>query len=558
MADRESLRQSLEMARAVLNVLEQQAAGYTVLTIPAPLKIQLDEKRNEVASLEARLAQLEGRPPARLPDNLPRRPPIFVGRKEEIARCLTALSPEERGWGVVIDGIGGIGKTALALEVAHIARERAWFDAYLFVSAKTTHLTPDGIREETLALTSLDAFTRRFARLLGEAEVERMSDAVERSRALLDALRGRRALLIWDNLETLPPEERDRIAEFLRKLPAPNKAVVTSRRRTGESALTVRLDRLSEEEAFQLMDEVGRRQPRVAEELARAGDETRRALYDAAGGNPLALHWTLGLVAHKGYSLEKALVRLRDAARSGDLYRFLFAAAARDLGENDRAVLSALAAFQAPASPEALADVLQKAHTEVQSGLERLVALSLVNDLAGGRYGLHPLTRTYVRAALRAEVEEVPLAPAAHRKALRFWVDYAQKYGGDDKDAYRTFDKLEEKWPNLEAAAAALREASGLPGPLRDEEAARMLVDLARALRIFLWFRGYWDEGVRLATWAYEAAAARQAWRDAGWRAYDVAWIHYQRAETERAAAWAARCAEVWERGGSRRDRAVA
>ncbi len=49
------------------------------------------------------------------------------------------------------DGIGGMGKTALALEVAHLARKQALFDAYLFVSAKTTWLSAEGVRDETLA-----------------------------------------------------------------------------------------------------------------------------------------------------------------------------------------------------------------------------------------------------------------------------------------------------------------------------------------------------------------------------------------------------------------------
>jgi uncharacterized membrane-anchored protein len=50
------LQQQLQTARAVLAVLERQAAGYTVLTIPAHLKIELDAKREQVAALEARLA----------------------------------------------------------------------------------------------------------------------------------------------------------------------------------------------------------------------------------------------------------------------------------------------------------------------------------------------------------------------------------------------------------------------------------------------------------------------------------------------------------------------
>jgi tetratricopeptide (TPR) repeat protein len=565
MEDREGLKLALTTARAVLNVLEQQAAGYTVLTIPAHLKIQLEEKRNEVASLEARLAQMEGRHATKLPDNLLRRPDIFVGRKDEIARCLTALAPEERGWGATIDGIGGIGKTALALEVAHMARERGQFDAYLFASAKTSWLTPEGVRQETLSLSSLDAFVREFARFLGETDVAQMADATERRRALLDALRGRRALLIWDNLETLTVDERDLIAEFLRKLPAPNKAIVTSRHRTGESALTIRLNRLAEKEALALMDELGRRYARLAGELRRATDNTRRAIYEAAGGNPLAINWTLGLVAQKGYSLTDALAHLQDAARSNDLYGFLFADSTHDLAESDRTVLSALSTFQTSATPQTLADATSLVLNQVQIALERLVTLSLVNDLESGRYGLHPLTRTYVRAALgeagtaaRPLPGQPTLDASARRKALQYWVDYAAKYGGSDKDAYKTYDRLEAEWPNLDAAASALRELAGVPGPVKDKQAAKLLNDLARALRQFLRFRGYWDERAHLSEWAYEATQAMGDWQSAGWRAYDVAMIHLDRAETDRAQVWADRCAEAWERGGGHSDRAEA
>ncbi len=551
------LQSALRRAKRVLAILEEEAAGYTSLTIPAHLRIELEDKRREVASLESRLAQQAGRPDAALADNLPRRPPIFVGRQDEIARCLEGLDPDERGWGVVIDGIGGIGKTALALEAAHIAQERGWFDAYLFASAKTSWLTPDGIREDTLALSSLDAFTRHFARHLKEPEIERMSDAEARYKALLDVLRGRRALLIWDNLETLTEEERDRIALFLRKLPSPNKAIVTSRRRAGESALTIRLSNLKEQESLELMQEFGRRHPRAGREIERADPRLLRELHAVAGGNPLAILWTLGLL-EKGHSLPQALRRLRDAARSGDLYRFLFADVSRDLTLAGRKVLAALVTFQAPASPNALADVTGLVKTEVQVALERLLGLSLVNDLTGGRYGLHPLTRVYVLSAMRGEIEGLAFAPRDHRKSLRYWLDYARQYGGQHKDAYKTFDRLEAEWPNLEAAAAQLWQMTGLPGELRDAEAAGMLNDLADALRSFLWFRGYWDERIRLAAWAYEAMAAAAKWRDAGWRAYDAAWIHYNRKETDRAAAWAKRCAEAWEKGGRRRDCATA
>jgi tetratricopeptide (TPR) repeat protein len=99
---------------------------------------------------------------------------------------------------------------------------------------------------------------------------------------------------------------------------------------------------------------------------------------------------------------------------------------------------------------------------------------------------------------------------------------------------------------------------TGIPGTLKDRQAAQMLIDLENALSKFLWFRGYWDEHVRLGEWQYQAGLALSQWSDAGWGAYNVAWIHYNRAETELAASWAARMAEVIERGGNLRDKATA
>ncbi|MEH1831830.1 MAG: tetratricopeptide repeat protein [Nostoc sp.] len=565
MDNQEALQRTLNRARRALQILEEEKATFGI-RVPVDLQIELEEKQKEVTSLEARLSQLQGQRPESVPDNLPRYNDVFVGRKQEIARCLEALSPEERGWGVAIDGIGGMGKTALALEVAHLARKKALFDAYLFVSAKTTWLSTEGVRQETLALSSLDSFCREFAKGLGQTDIVKMTDATERRRALLDALRGRRTLLIWDNLETLNAEERDMIAEFVRKLPTPNKAIITSRRRTGESALTIRLDRLLEAEALELMREKGSKYPHLAQELNATKPEILTALYEASGGNPLALDWTLGQVAHKGYSITVALERLRNAAKSSDLYGFLFADAAQTLCGIDCTVLSALVIFLTPAKTAALADATDLAITEIQVSLEQLVTLSLVNELDGERFGLHPLTRTYVRAAVGGTdtIGTAPLASgirfdsAAQSKVLRYWVDFAQKYGGYDKDAYKTHDKLEAEWQNLEGVATTLREMAGIPDELKDQQAAQMLVDLEKALYNFLLFRGYWDEWMRLGEWRYQAGKALGQWSDAGWGAYSVAWIYYNRGETDRAASWAAQMAEAMERGGNRQDKALA
>lgn len=564
MSDQQSLKLQLDTARQILNVLKQQKAGYTSLTIPAPLKLQLDDKEKEVASLEIRLGHMSGSS-NRLANNLLRRPDIFVGRESEVLKCLQALDPNDRGWGVIIDGIGGIGKTDLALEVAHRSLEQSWFDAYLFATAKTTWLTPDGVRQQTLALSSLDAFIREFAIVLSYDFIHQITDATQRRRQFLDALSGRRTLLIFDNLETLTAQERDLIAEFLRKLPAPNKAIITSRHRTGESAITVRLDRLTEDEAFKLMDEKGHKEPRVANELNRDGKNAKQALYEAVGGSPLALHWILGLVAQKGYTFKDALELLEDANSAEDLYTFLFKDAIEGLTDDERTLISALSTFQTPANVRTLADASGLNGKQIDTALRKLIILSLVSDLKDETYGLHPLTRNYVHAALgvgskvlRDALDNVTLDIVARRKAISYWVDYAKNYGGDNESAYQKFPYLESEWFNLEANAIALRELSGIPGKLKDTEAARMLIDLNDALRSFLWYKGYWDERLRLSEWAYQAAEALGFWKNAGWAAYSIAWIFLNRAETDRASVWADRTLEAMVRGGDNFDQAVA
>ena len=56
---RAGLERALQTARRSLAILERQAAGYTSLTIPAPLQIELEDKRRQVAALERRLQTLE-------------------------------------------------------------------------------------------------------------------------------------------------------------------------------------------------------------------------------------------------------------------------------------------------------------------------------------------------------------------------------------------------------------------------------------------------------------------------------------------------------------------
>lgn len=57
-SNQEVVHPALAMARRSLQILEEQAAGFGKLQIPAHLRLELEEKRREVAELEARLIGL--------------------------------------------------------------------------------------------------------------------------------------------------------------------------------------------------------------------------------------------------------------------------------------------------------------------------------------------------------------------------------------------------------------------------------------------------------------------------------------------------------------------
>lgn len=540
---------ALERARRALAVLEEQAAGYTALTIPASLVIDLQDKRKEIQRLEALLAG-KGE---ELLNNLPRRTPFF-GRAHEIEHALAALQPEDRGWGLVIDGIGGIGKTTLAVEVAHLCLERGLFDLFLFTSAKLTRLTPSGEQCLPEATATLEGMFNELAHLLGEPGVAQMGRA-EKQRGLLTALRQatgpqRRALLLFDNLETLAAEDQASLYEFLRRLPQDCKAIVTSRKRAGDGAVWLRLEKLDWEATQQLIADQVRRAPSLGPLLAESGEAGWRRLHDATGGSPLALLWILGLMRARNMYLGRALEILQAGARQDTpLHEFIYREARREMGESDWRALGSLSLFATPATYEAVKYVSQLATDVLDAVLERLLAFSLVDVYSPDQsYGLHPLTRRLAANELSRQPE---MAYTLQERFIRYWLDFAHVHGGSSRN-YARFDRLEAAWPNQQMIAAALYEQSGLPEALRHPEAARRLVSLAETLGSFLWFRGYWDEWICLSGWAYEAAEALRDEPAAGRAAYDIAGIYYSRDDTEAASLWTERMAAAMQQAGDR------
>jgi hypothetical protein len=92
----------------------------------------------------------------------------FVGREKEKVRVLDALA--SRAAVVLIDGIGGIGKTALALDVAHLCLEASrgsthgqvpYFASFVWASAKDRQLRLEDLLDTIARTLGVPHLTRR-------------------------------------------------------------------------------------------------------------------------------------------------------------------------------------------------------------------------------------------------------------------------------------------------------------------------------------------------------------------------------------------------------------
>ncbi|MDZ4721649.1 MAG: tetratricopeptide repeat protein [Roseiflexaceae bacterium] len=370
----------------------------------------------------------DGAPTAERPrprHNLPQRNYTqFIGRLAEIEKLTQLMLPHPRSrhFVVTLDGIGGVGKSALALELAHRyrseyetlpAQER--FEAIIWASAKRTLLTAGGIQQRRPTFNTLDDLYREIVAVLEQPGL--LQSTADQRRAMAErALSAQRTLLIIDNLETVDDEE---LLSFLRELPDPTKAIITTRHRI-DIAYTIRLTGMPRADAHDLMELEA-----SAKDVALPAT-TYDQLFHRTGGIPLAIVWSIGLIS-VGHSIDSVLRRL--GSGHNDITRFCFAESMATIhGRDAQRLLLALALFERSVNRQMLGEVagLQDDIIGRDDGLAELLRLSFV-DQKGDRFKLLPLTHSFA-------LDELSRHPELERELREQWVSYlssvAQNYGG--------------------------------------------------------------------------------------------------------------------------------
>jgi hypothetical protein len=338
----------------------------------------------------------------------PRRP--FFGREKELAIIAEALDPKSNGWGVLIDGPGGIGKTALAIRAGHLASDQI-YPTKIFLSAKIRELTPQDEQElEYFIPPDYMTLLTDLARELGDKGIERIHPS-ERPKEVRRLLENSHALIIIDNLETFDEKERERLFQFLMWLPRSCKAIVTSRRRDDVSAKIIRLNQLSMDTALKLIDSLAERN----DVLRRSSQVDRQMLVETAGGNPLLITWVagqLGRPSSQFRTVAQACESMKNAPAGDDPLDFIFGDLFQTFTANEIAVLAALQHFSEFTSTATIAQQANLSVPVAEMALESLVRHAiLTSDTEAQRFVLPPLAAMYVRRVFPAKA----IDQATHR-----------------------------------------------------------------------------------------------------------------------------------------------
>ncbi|HEV7402457.1 MAG TPA: tetratricopeptide repeat protein [Chthoniobacteraceae bacterium] len=485
-------------------------------------------------------------PSTSIPHNLPVLQPFF-GREEERARIAEALDPESRGWGALIDGPGGMGKTSLAVRAAYDASP-AVFQKIVFVSLKTREFDDDGERDLSgFILSGLAELFGELARELGRPEILKAAET-RRPRLLLDALSGTRTLLILDNLESLLKRERDIVFTFVKKLPAGCKAIVTSRSRIVSGAEELYLEALSEAAALATLAELAAHHP----PLAATTEAERRVLGRETGARPLLLRWTAGQLGRsRCLTLTDAIDFLRSCPEGDDPLEFFFGEVVDGFSETETRLLCALTYFTQPAKVEHIRALAEPGADEPavdgsisEEEAHRVLRSLTVRSLAvtGDEFqtfALVPMVADFLRKKKPEMVAETGSRLEARAFALIVEYGYAR---------HGTFPVLDAAWPTV---APALPLFLAGPNP--------RLQTVCDAMQGFLHATGRWDERLSLGRQAEAKAVMAGDCRNAGRRAFEAGQVHREREQAEEVLACADRAAAHLEKGhAGARERSAA
>lgn len=310
---------------------------------------------------------------------------------------------------ISIEGLGGIGKTALARAVADELAEHSDLDGIAWVSARQTWLSDRGVIETAPdAATSLADVVGRLTTQLGLVKLAGLNTAGKLA-GLAAFLARAPYLIVIDNLESV--RDVATLLPALTPLTRPTRFLLTSRQTMSHYPTVSRLSvpALTLDDSRALVESELHRHGRPAALQPR----DMAALYEVVGGAPLALKLVAAQLSR--WPLPVLLDSLRQADRRApeNLYTFIYRRSWLALGDPARELLLSALTIAPDGENVAWLRLVSFLPPDVfDDALGQLLAYSLLDRVGppeAPKYRLHRLTTTFLQTEILTSWESAPL-----------------------------------------------------------------------------------------------------------------------------------------------------
>lgn len=350
------------------------------------------------------LNKRSGRTPAQTADWDELQPPEFsrlLGSEKYVENILNWLSQPDCPLIIGLQGLGGIGKTALAYAALQQVKQQGNFPRQIWVSARQDRYdTHSGRILSAEAAHTIEDVIARIANGLGEYQLAGHG-LKEKVKILGKKTRKEKCLIVIDNLETL--EETNSLLPLIYPMAGSTRFLLTSREDFGQFPYVQALpiEALNRSESIALIkQEIGRLNPNL--ELT---DIELDQIFALVGGIPLALKLVSAQAC--SFPVQEVLHNLEHATESApqNLLNYIYRKTWQSLSEEARLFLVQTQRWLAAegATLDWLHLQVKLSDTEIHAAIIELESKSLLELRRKDqewRYCVHNLTRTFLNTDL--------------------------------------------------------------------------------------------------------------------------------------------------------------